>query len=463
MKRSDLLFSFILVPVDFLMLLAAGSAVYFLRYETFLVDVRPIIFEITFSHYIQIVGLVALVWLPIFAFAGLYVIRRPRRLAEEFSKVVLGCSTGLVSIVFFIFFRHELFGSRFLVLFGWLAAIIFVFLGRVIIRSIQRRLYRRGIGVIRVVVFGNDAEAGSFIRALKDDVRSGLSVVRHFRVFDDASRGLLLNIAKNFGADMVIHAGYGIEREDRISLVRLCQDNHLDFSYASDTFEAQAHNVSASEIAGVPLIHIKRTPLDGWGRIVKRGLDIFLSVLLIVILFPVGLLVSLAVVFDSRGSVIISLKRVGESGKQFKLYKFRSMVVGAEKMKQRLQSMNERDDGPLFKMKHDPRITRVGRFVRKWSLDELPNFINVLKGDMSLVGPRPHEPEEVGQYQGSQRRLIGIKPGITGLAQVSGRSDLSFTEEARLDLFYIENWSLLLDITILLRTPWVVLTGKNAS
>jgi len=463
MKRSELFFSFLLVPVDYLMLLLAGSAAYFLRYGTFLADVRPVVFDITFTHYFQIVALVGLVWLPIFAFAGLYVIRRPRRLMDEFSKVILGCSTGLISIVFFIFFRHELFGSRFLVLFGWFAAIVFVFFGRVLVRMVQRRLYERGIGVIRVVVFGSDAEAGSFIRALKEDSRSGLRVVRHFRTCDDSSRGMLLNIARQFGADMVVHAGYDINRSERASLVRMCQDNHLDFSYASDTFEAQLHNVSASEIAGVPLVHIKRTPLDGWGRIAKRVVDVVLSFVLIILLVPLGLAISLFIATDTRGPIFISLSRVGEGGKAFRLYKFRSMVVGAHKMKNTLQAYNERGDGPLFKMKNDPRITRTGRFLRAWSMDELPNLFNVIKGDMSLIGPRPHEPEEVGRYQGSQRRLLGIKPGVTGLAQVSGRSDLTFEEEARLDLFYIENWSLVLDFGIFLRTPWVVITGKNAA
>ncbi|MEK6591883.1 MAG: sugar transferase, partial [Pseudomonadota bacterium] len=137
------------------------------------------------------------------------------------------------------------------------------------------------------------------------------------------------------------------------------------------------------------------------------------------------------------------------------------MVQGAERMKYALQAANERTGGPLFKMRDDPRVTRVGRFIRRWSIDELPNFANVLAGDMSLVGPRPHEPEEVGKYTGYQKRLLTIKPGVTGLAQISGRSDLDFSEEARLDMFYIENWSFWLDAQILLRTPIAVLKGRK--
>jgi len=462
MKRSELIFSFLLVPIDYIMLILAGFSVYMLRYDTFLTEIRPIIFEISLPEYIVIVAVVALIWLPIFAFAGMYTITRPRRLVDEFTKVILGCSTGLIAIVFFIFFRHELFGSRFIVLFGWLGAIVFVFLGRVIIRSVQRSLYKRGTGVLRVVLVGSGQTAYSLEKAIKEDPKAGYKVVRHLRTLDDASRGLLLNIAKNNGADMVLQADYGLSSPERAGLLRFCQENHLDFSYASDTLEAAQHNIEMQHVGGVPLVHIKRTPLDGWGRIAKRIMDIAFACLAMLVIAPISVILGIAIKLDSRGPVLVRLARVGERGKKFILYKFRSMVAGAHAMKPDLKMYNERTGGPLFKMKHDPRITKVGKVIRKWSLDELPNFFNVIRGDLSLVGPRPHEPEEVGKYESRQRRLLNIKPGVTGLAQISGRSDLDFEEEARLDLFYIENWSLWLDIKILIRTPWVVIRGKSA-
>jgi lipopolysaccharide/colanic/teichoic acid biosynthesis glycosyltransferase len=150
---------------------------------------------------------------------------------------------------------------------------------------------------------------------------------------------------------------------------------------------------------------------------------------------------------------MVQLKRVGQKGKIFKMYKFRSMVKDAHLMKSEIKNLNERPDGPLFKMKNDPRVTTFGKFLRRTSLDELPQLFNVLAGEMSLVGPRPHEPEEVSEYQRGYRKLLTIKPGITGMAQVSGRSSLLFSEEAKLDIFYIENWSILLDLIILLKTP----------
>ncbi|MBI4122534.1 MAG: sugar transferase [Parcubacteria group bacterium] len=462
MKRSDLFFTFLLLPVDFIMLLGAGVFVYFLRYETFLTDVRPVVFELPLPEFMRLVVLVALLWLPIFALAGMYAARRPRRLVDEFTKVILGCSTGFIAVVFFIFFRHELFGSRFIVLFGWLAAILFVFVGRLVIRSVQRALYRRGTGVLRVVVLGRDVTAERLVAAIKQDPKSGLRVVRHLRNIDDASLGLLSNIAKSGGADGVMQADIGVGRRELARLLEFCHEHHLEFSYASDTLDAESRTVAVHDVAGVPLVHIRPTPLDGWGRIAKRIMDVAFSAVVLIVGIPLAAIVGVAIKLDSTGPVLVKLTRVGEGGRRFALYKFRSMVSGAHAQKRALAAHNERTGGPLFKMANDPRITRVGRFLRRYSLDELPNFVNVLLGAMSLVGPRPHEPEEVGQYAHPHRRLLNIKPGVTGLAQISGRSDLDFKEEARLDLFYIEHWSLGMDISILLRTPWAVLSGRNA-
>ena len=462
MKRSELFFSFLLVPVDYLMILAAGLVAYLLRYETFLVAVRPIPFEISLGEYFRIIAAVAFLWLPIFAVAQLYHIRATRRLVYEFARVVLACSTGLTAIVFVIFFRHELFGSRFIVLSGWLFAILFVFAGRFAVRMAQRSLFIKNIGAWRVVVFGDSVGTYHLIRALKDDPKSGYRVVRHFRKLDDASLGSLAAMAKHDGADMVMHADPNHPRSDVERLSRFAHEHHLDFSYAADTLDAQMRSVEITDLGGIPVVQIKRTPLDGWGRIVKRIADIVISAAALILLSPLYGIVALAIKLDSPGPVFVRLTRVGAGGSRFQLIKFRSMVDNAHTLKAQLAQYNERSDGPLFKMKDDPRITRVGKIIRRLSIDELPNLYNAFRGDLSVVGPRPHEPEEVGRYTSHQKRLLNSKPGITGLAQVSGRSDLGFEEEARLDIYYIENWSFWLDLQILLRTPWVVIRGKSA-
>jgi exopolysaccharide biosynthesis polyprenyl glycosylphosphotransferase len=208
-------------------------------------------------------------------------------------------------------------------------------------------------------------------------------------------------------------------------------------------------------------VRIINTSLEGWGKIFKRIFDLVLSFLLLpffLILYPI---VAIFIKLDSKGPVIVKLQRVGEGGKLFYLYKFRSMIENAHQLKKDLLPLSERQ-GPLFKLKNDPRITRVGKFLRRFRIDEVPQIINVLKGDMSLVGPRPHEPEEVEKYLPYQKRLLSIKPGITGLAQISGASDLPFEKEVDLDTYYIENWSLLFDIKILIRTAFKIFFDPSA-
>ena len=179
------------------------------------------------------------------------------------------------------------------------------------------------------------------------------------------------------------------------------------------------------------------------------------------ILLPLFLITALLIKLESRGPVFFYQERVGINQRRFKMYKFRSMVQDAEAQRESLEELNEKE-GPIFKVSHDPRVTRIGRFIRKYSIDELPQIFNVLKGDMSLVGPRPPLPSEVEKYSWSQRRRLSVKPGMTGLSQVSGRSKLSFTDTVDLDLYYIDQWSLALVFRILLLTIPAVLKGRGA-
>jgi exopolysaccharide biosynthesis polyprenyl glycosylphosphotransferase len=195
--------------------------------------------------------------------------------------------------------------------------------------------------------------------------------------------------------------------------------------------------------------------------VAKRVLDIVLTVLVLLVLWPVFLLVAIAIKLDSPGPILFTQIRIGQDGRPFKVYKFRSMVADAEDSLPHLNGLNEAS-GPLFKIKDDPRRTRVGRWLRKLSIDEFPQLINVLRGEMSWVGPRPALPNEVEKYEAWQRQRLEVPQGMTGLPQISGRSDLTFDEVCLLDIYYIENWSLSLDLTILLRTIPQVLFGRGA-
>jgi exopolysaccharide biosynthesis polyprenyl glycosylphosphotransferase len=219
--------------------------------------------------------------------------------------------------------------------------------------------------------------------------------------------------------------------------------------------------IHTQQVAGLPLIHVTTPTLEGGQRVAKRLFDILAAFILIIIAAPVMVMVALLIKFDSRGPVLFKQARVGIEGTHFQMLKFRSMVVDAELQLGDLKHHNE-GSGLLFKMKNDPRVTRMGYYLRKFSLDELPQLFNILGGSMSLVGPRPPLPSEVAAYEHDVRRRLLVKPGLTGLWQVSGRSNLSWQDSVRLDLYYVENWSLAGDLLILVKTFRAVFKGAGA-
>ncbi|MBI5071802.1 sugar transferase [Candidatus Falkowbacteria bacterium] len=468
LKKSELIFSAILVPLDFLMLVAAALAAYFLRFATF-AALRPIIYEMPFGEFLNIAAFTGLIWLLIFALSGLYTIGGTRRILDELAKIFLACSAGLAVIIVLIFFNRDLFSSRFIILAAWIFAIIFVSFGRLTTRFIQRALFRRGVGVHRVVIIGEDEAADVLVNEFYKNQGLGLKVIKRYRKFDDEAAKEIGELYQTVGVDEVIQAQSGASREETLGLIDFCNERHIVFKYSADLFSVQAAKIDIRDYAGVPVAEIKRTRLEGWGRIYKRIFDIVGSLILIIIVSPIMILTAIAIKLDSRGPVFWSrlddgseVKRVGQHGELFHYFKFRSMKPGTHNLRYTELAEQDTRKGPLVKIKDDPRITRVGKFIRRFSIDELPEFFLVLTGKMSLVGPRPHLPEEVAKYKKHHKKVLIVKPGITGLAQISGRADLDFEEEVKIDVYYIENWSLKLDLYILFKTPFVVLFGKGA-
>jgi exopolysaccharide biosynthesis polyprenyl glycosylphosphotransferase len=261
--------------------------------------------------------------------------------------------------------------------------------------------------------------------------------------------------------DEVIFAISQEELKRMEDLFLLCEERGITARLAINFFPHVIARTHLEELDGVPLLTFTTTPKNELLLFLRRGFDFLGSLILLLILSPVFLLVILAIRLDSAGPIVYRQIRCGLNRRKFVLYKFRSMVQGAEDQKGELAAYNIMD-GPVFKMKNDPRVTRVGKFLRKTSLDELPQLINVLRGEMSFVGPRPPIPEEVEKYKGWQRRRLSMKPGITGLWQVSGRNQIDFDQWMKLDLEYIDNWSLWLDFKILLKTIPIVLWGRGA-
>lgn len=263
-------------------------------------------------------------------------------------------------------------------------------------------------------------------------------------------------------ADILMAAGNSISESALLEMNECALAWQLDFVYQADPLNMRSEHMYVKTYDVQPFIHFKQTTLEGWGRVWKRTLDIVLAIVVLVPFLILYVVLAVLIKRESPGSVLVSLKRVGQGGREFNLYKFRSMIPNAHAQKESLQEKNERADGPLFKLTEDPRVTKIGKFIRTWSIDELAQVLNVLKGEMSFVGPRPHEPEEVAQYTNTQRRVLAVKPGIAGLAQISGRSGLSFAEEIKLDTFYMETWTMWLDIRIIAQTPFVLLSRKHA-
>ncbi|MSR85623.1 sugar transferase [Candidatus Uhrbacteria bacterium] len=467
MRRIDLSFTALKLPFDFLALMGAAVTAYALRFSKFFTDIRPILTDVPFSQYFTSIALFVIIWLVLFGIAGLYSIY-PRRLWSELGRIILASTAGIMVIIASVFFQRQITTSRFIVLAVWGLAIFYVWIGRLILRLLRNLLLRASIGHQRIIIIGHNKAAENLANLYQVRKSLGYTVVKIFKQWNKTTLKDLESFIKRHQIDGILLADTDMSKEQALGIIAFADQAHLTFRYLADLFAASFTRIEVSTSGGIPIIEVKRTPLDGWGRIAKRLFDLTISGILLVIFSPVMLLTAIAIHLETKGGTFFSrlpdgskLLRIGEGGKSFHYFKFRSMLK--DKHWERYKELSRLDirKGPLIKIKDDPRITRVGRFIRKWSLDELPELVLVFAGRMSLVGPRPHEPEEVAKYKPHHRRVLAIKPGITGMAQISGRSDLDFEEEVRLDTWYIENWSLWLDLMILLRTPFAVVTHRG--
>jgi exopolysaccharide biosynthesis polyprenyl glycosylphosphotransferase len=460
MKKGELVFSALLLPVDFIMLILAGIATYFLRTQI-LSAFRPVLFKfnLPFEKYLLLVLTMSIVFIVSYAISGLYNLRSTRSIIREFFRVVVASSAGIMVIIVYMFLRQELFNSRFLVLGAWFFAVILVSLGRLLMRYLQKFFVSRyDFGVHRVMVIGEDGVTEKILENIRKNPAFGYRIVKHL---PNPEVEEIKSIVCNPGIDEVILANPNYPAEKVLEIIDFCNENHLLFKFVPNLHQTLTTNFAFDIFAGVPMIELKRTALDGWGKILKRIIDIFGSAIGLVILSPLFLATAFAIKWETEGPVFVHLERI--SGKRhFKLHKFRSMINNAEQYKAELARFNERNDSPLFKMKNDPRITRVGRPLRRYRLDELPQLWNVFKGEISLVGPRPHQPDEIEKYEKHHKRVLAIKAGVTGMAQVSGSSDLPFEKEVELDTLYIENWSFAQDIKLIILTILKIFRDHSA-
>ena len=463
MKKADLFFNVIRLPVDFGMLMLSGLTAYLLRTQV-LASLRPVYFQLNLPlfSYMSLVTVVSIVFIGAYAISGLYSMKIRIGKAEEFLKVIVASSAGIMLIIIFIFLRQALFNSRFLVLGAWILAILFVAVGRLLIRYFQHvAVSRYNFGIQRVVLIGNDAVAQGLKEQLIQHPDAGYRIIAHW---ETPQLKTLAELGDTVDEVLLITPHYA--DGTIVDLVDFCHEHHIIFKFVPNLYQTLTKHLDVDTIGTVPVIELKRTLLDGWGRVFKRAVDIISASIGLIVLSPLFLIIAILIKSETSGPVFIRQERVSGKNK-FLLLKFRSMIAvdpdgSADSLKESLLSLNERQTGPLFKIKSDPRITKIGKFIRRTRIDELPQFWNVLKGDISLVGPRPHLPNEISHYEKHHKKVLAIKAGATGLAQVSGSSDLPFDEEVKLDSFYIENWSLAMDFKIIFRTIFKMLHDHSA-
>jgi exopolysaccharide biosynthesis polyprenyl glycosylphosphotransferase len=465
--------SYLLKLNDALLIGAAFICAYLIRYQLQWFRAVDPVFQTDFStYYLSWIASVAIL-IFFFHLSGVYRPRLDRTWLEEIYAVAGAATIGVVVLITVHLVFRPLLYSRLIFLYTAILVVIFMAISRGILLLVRYYLRQHGVGVQRVVLIG----AGDVGRMVMRNIaaRPGLGYQLIGFLDDNPAKGTTnigrfraLGAVENFPqvlqseeVDVVIICLPWQSHRTVSRLINECEQAQVKAQIVPDLFQLTKNQMRVDDLNGIPLISSREVSIAGGNLILKRGSDLLLAALITLFAFPLGLLIALAVRLDSPGPILYTQVRVGRHGEHFRMYKFRSMVADAEERREEVADLNEAS-GPLFKIKDDPRRTRVGRWLRRWSLDELPQLINIFRGEMSLVGPRPNLPAEVTQYREWHKKRLSVSPGITGLWQVSGRSDLTFDEMVLLDIYYAENWSLGMDFNILLQTIPKVLMGKGA-
>jgi len=411
-------------------------------------------------------------WLLIFTFVGMYRTWFASSRFDEMTTLFKATFVGIFILFFLILYDdavHNVASSnRFLILIYWMFLLTLVGSGRILLRTIQRRLLINGIGRKNAVIVGFNRKAFEMHNTIESYKGLGLDIIAYLAVKSE-------NIGKKHNNIKVVDTVHNIkevlkklnvteiilaldkhEGDIMLEVVATCDSNNLSIKIIPDLYEIISGQARTSQLYGFPLIDIMPQLMPEWEKKIKRLMDVLISIILIILSSPIVFITSLAIKYESKGPIFYKQDRSGLDGKVFKIIKFRSMRADAEKA-----------SGPVWSTKDDPRITKIGKFIRKVRIDELPQMVNVLKGEMSLVGPRPERPffvEQLSKEIPFYKRRLKVRPGVTGWAQVKHKYDENVEdvkEKLRYDLFYIENMSLSNDFKILFRTVFVVLFGQG--
>jgi exopolysaccharide biosynthesis polyprenyl glycosylphosphotransferase len=429
---------------------------------------------VSYSVFIPISLALTALLLGIYKLNGVYDQPRGASWFDEVYRLMTGTATGIILMVFVIVFLFRpFFYSRLIFFYAGVLITLFLSMSRLGKRFLRQHLRRRGLGVDRLLIVGAGEVGRTVMRHVVAQPTLGYHVVGF--VDDDPEKagtdigrfkalGNTANIPrliKEMVVDEVIITLPWMYHRKIVSIIAQCEREQVRVRIVPDMFQMTLSHLDVEDLGGIPMIGVRDITIGRTQGFLKRAMDVFISLTGLILLLPFFSLLALLIKLDSDGPVFFTQIRVGKNENLFACYKFRSMRQGAEAEQEQLRALNEAD-GPIFKMRDDPRITRMGRILRRTSLDEVPQLFNVIMGHMSLVGPRPAPPSEVQRYQPWHKRRLEVAPGMTGLWQVSGRSELSFDEMVLLDLYYIEHWSPVLDVQIMLRTFPKMITGEGA-
>ena len=462
-KRAEKIFIF---TADFIALNLAWAIFFYFRFETgwFNKITQPVFLIPMFAVYFY--------WIIVFTFVGMYRTWFAASRFDELSSLFKATFVGIFILFFVIMYddyTHDVSSTnRFLIFIYWGILLLFVSTGRLFIRFFQRKLLLNGIGRKNAIIVGFNSKSHNIHntiekhRALGFDVKAYVAVkkenvgksyngIKVASTYDEIEKVIDSTCAKEIILALEKH-----EEDVLLNVISICDDKNVNLKIVPDLYEIISGQARTNQIYGFPLIDIMPQLMKEWEKRLKRLIDVVISVLFLILSSPVTILTSIAIKLESKGAIIYKQERSGLNGKVFKIYKFRSMVQDAEKK-----------SGPMWSTRGDPRITKVGKFIRKVRIDEIPQMINILKGEMSFVGPRPERPifvEQLAKEIPLYKRRLKVRPGLTGWAQVKHKYDETIEDvktKLRYDLFYIENISIRMDFIIIFRTIFVVLFGKG--
>ena len=450
LKKGEkvIFFTGLLVVVDIFLVYFSFILAYWVR---FVFQIIPVTKGVpSFLIYKQALPLVVLTWILIFMHYNFYTNKKKKDVFDEFLKVVSAVSIGTIVIMSGTFLYRNFSYSRLVIVYAWVFSIFSLCFSRWLINIFGKKFF----AFHKTLIMGQ----GKIFEHLKKILKKQRG---EYCFSDLMEEKRLTDFVKKNKIEEVVVAKFPAVHPEILNISQQCEKLNLEFKFVPDLVELRMGEVIMDDSLGLPLIQLRSISLHGMNFFIKRCLDVFLSILVVSIFFVPLVIIVIIIKLDTPGPILYCQARLGHKERMFPFFKFRTMVQDADIILEKIKHLSERK-GPVFKMKEDPRITFCGKILRRYSLDELPQIINVLRGEMSLVGPRPQVLWEAAHYDDWAKKRLRVLPGITGLWQISGRSDLSYEEMIRLDIFYLENWSFIFDLKILLKTIPVVLLAKGA-